>query len=171
MSDIALREYKQAREAQLSRTEARRIRANVDGARGSIPAGRRWPFELLQNAHDPGPRPGRSDVRLSLACDGSRFSFEHDGSPFSSKELAALLSGGSSKDFDSEETTGRFGTGFLVTHVLSYKILLTGCVYSCYFPPGLPYYGVQQVAPVVAEEEHRIVVVTVYTFYFQEGEN
>ena len=32
------------------------------------------------------------------------------------------------------------------------------------------YYGVQQVAPVVAEEEHRLVVVTVYTFYFQEGE-
>ncbi|MEW5947113.1 MAG: DUF4258 domain-containing protein [bacterium] len=30
-------------------------------------------------------------------------------------------------------------------------------------------YGVQQVAPIVAEEEDRIVVVTVYTFYFQEG--
>ncbi len=32
------------------------------------------------------------------------------------------------------------------------------------------YYGVQQVAPVVAEEQDRIVVITVYTFYFQEGE-
>ena len=32
------------------------------------------------------------------------------------------------------------------------------------------YYGVQQVVPIVAEEEDRIVVVTVYTFYFQEGE-
>lgn len=31
------------------------------------------------------------------------------------------------------------------------------------------YYGVQQVAPVVAEEEDRIVVITVYTFYIQEG--
>jgi hypothetical protein len=28
------------------------------------------------------------------------------------------------------------------------------------------YYAVQQVAPVVAEEEHRFVVITVYTFYF-----
>jgi hypothetical protein len=27
----------------------------------------------------------------------------------------------------------------------------------------------QQVAPVVAEEAERIVVITVYTFYFQEG--
>lgn len=32
------------------------------------------------------------------------------------------------------------------------------------------YYGVQQVVPVVAEEEERTVLVTVYTFYFQEGE-
>lgn len=28
------------------------------------------------------------------------------------------------------------------------------------------YYAVQQVAPIVAEEEHRFVVITVYTFYF-----
>jgi len=32
------------------------------------------------------------------------------------------------------------------------------------------YYGVQQVAPVVAEEPERFVVITVYTSYFQEGE-
>ena len=31
------------------------------------------------------------------------------------------------------------------------------------------YYGVQQVVPIVAEEKDRFVVVTVYTFYFQEG--
>lgn len=32
------------------------------------------------------------------------------------------------------------------------------------------YYGIQQVMPVIAEETDRLVVVTVYTFYFQEGE-
>ena len=32
------------------------------------------------------------------------------------------------------------------------------------------YYGLQQVMPIVAEETERYVVVTVYTFYFQEGE-
>jgi hypothetical protein len=32
------------------------------------------------------------------------------------------------------------------------------------------YYGVQQVVPIVAEEAERFVVVTVYAFYFQEGE-
>jgi hypothetical protein len=30
-------------------------------------------------------------------------------------------------------------------------------------------YGVQQVAPIVSEEEGRFVVITVYVFYFQEG--
>lgn len=32
------------------------------------------------------------------------------------------------------------------------------------------YYGVQQVVPVVADEEEQFVVVTVYTFYFQAGD-
>ena len=32
------------------------------------------------------------------------------------------------------------------------------------------YYGVQQVAPIVREETDKIVVITIYTFYFQEGE-
>ena len=31
------------------------------------------------------------------------------------------------------------------------------------------HYAVQQIAPVVSEEQDRIVVITVYTFYFQEG--
>lgn len=30
-------------------------------------------------------------------------------------------------------------------------------------------YAIQQVAPIVAEESRRMVVVTVYTFYFLEG--
>ena len=35
---------------------------------------------------------------------------------------------------------------------------------------GGKYYAVQQVVPVVAEEPDRTVVVTVYSFYFQEGQ-
>jgi len=42
------------------------------------------------------------------------------------QELAALLSGGSSKEFDSDDDTGRFGTGFLVTHVLAERTRLRG---------------------------------------------
>ena len=32
------------------------------------------------------------------------------------------------------------------------------------------FYGVQQVAPITKEEEDKIIVITVYAFYFQEGE-
>ena len=51
---------------------------------------------------------------------------DEDAAPISMADIAALLTGGSSKDFDSQETTGRFGTGFLVTHALSERVQVTG---------------------------------------------
>ena len=127
MSREALAKYKGARDQQLLRNEARHIRTRVHEARKAPHvAGVRWPFELLQNALDSGPRVGRDVVTIHVRDEGDRIVFEHDGAPFSSDELAALLSGGSSKDFGSEETTGRFGTGFLVTHVLAERTSLEG---------------------------------------------
>ena len=112
---------------QQNRYQARRIRTAVAEARRSIPsAGLRWPFELLQNALDVGPRTGNSSVSIRLKIDQTRVSFEHDGALFTSSDLTALLSGGSNKDFESKETTGRFGTGFLVTHVLAERTTLRG---------------------------------------------
>ncbi|HQU44796.1 MAG TPA: hypothetical protein PK867_18420, partial [Pirellulales bacterium] len=87
------------------------------------------PFELLQNALDAGPRKGRSSVTIRLRREQSNVVFEHDAEPFTSRDLAALLSGGSSKEFESEVTTGRFGTGFLVTHVLAERTELRGLLY------------------------------------------
>jgi hypothetical protein len=59
MSEKALEEYQQARDHQLLRNEARHIRTRVHEARESSHlAGIRWPFELLQNALDAGPREG-----------------------------------------------------------------------------------------------------------------
>lgn len=127
MSDAALKQFEHARKQQLDRNEARRMRALVNQARGDTHgAGARWPFELTQNAHDPGARDGKTGVDIEVAFDGHTVSYEHDGKPFMMQDLAALLSGGSSKDFDSTETTGRFGTGFFVTHVLSLQISFTG---------------------------------------------
>ena len=127
MSEAAVKIYEETLREQHSRNEARAIRRNVVEARRSIPvAGTRWPFELLQNALDFGPRAGKASVSIRLSCDQSIVSFEHDGVPFTSNDLAALLSGGSSKDFESKETTGRFGTGFLVTHVLAEQTSLQG---------------------------------------------
>jgi len=127
MSEQALKVYTQARAAQAVKNEARHIRTKINEARGSPQdAAVRWPFELLQNALDAGPRTGRPSVNISLTHDKGTFVFEHDGAFFQIQELAALLSGGSSKDFESAETTGRFGTGFLVTHVLAPSVRLQG---------------------------------------------
>jgi hypothetical protein len=108
-------------------TLARRIRARVHDARSDPDrAARRWPFELLQNAHDAGPRTGRNGISVTFELDNGVLRFQHDAAPFSLDDIAALLTGGSSKDFDSHETTGRFGTGFLVTHALSESVEVSG---------------------------------------------
>ena len=127
MSEAAFKLFEETFREQQSRYQARRIRTRVAEARRSIPsAGRRWPFELLQNAIDFGPRAGNSSVAIRLSCEQTRVAFGHDGIPFTSSDLTALLSGGSNKDFESEDTTGRFGTGFLVTHVLAERTSLNG---------------------------------------------
>ncbi len=129
MTKTALRNYHAARDQRLGKNDARRIRAERDKARSPTSGSdRRWPFELLQNAHDPGPRDGSVLVELQFAVTDSTLVFKHNGRPFTQNDLAALLSGGSNKEYDSPETTGRFGTGFLVTHVLSPRIALRGVI-------------------------------------------
>lgn len=129
MSRETLQFYVEVLNKQHSRNEARVIRKEVAQARVSPhTAGFRWPFELLQNALDAGPRSGRTSVAIRLRCSSSRVVFEHDAVPFTCGELAALLSGGSSKEFESDLTTGRFGTGFLVTHVLAERTALRGLI-------------------------------------------
>jgi hypothetical protein len=133
MTERAFASYQHAREHQLLRNDARRIRTRVKEARDNPnDAGGRWPFELLQNACDAGAREGASGISLRLGWEGDvrrTVHFEHDGAPFASQDVAALLSGGSSKDFDSATTTGRFGTGFLVTHVLSQRVNVRGVLH------------------------------------------
>src|SRR5947207_1955326 len=127
MSDEAFQGYEKALKEQHSRNEARKIRMRVNEARKSpLTAGARWPFELLQNALDAGPRLGCDTVTILLESANQQLLFQHDGAPFDAIELAALLSGGSSKEFESETTTGRYGTGFLVTHVLAEQAHLQG---------------------------------------------
>ncbi len=127
MSEAARKEFHEARVEQTTRNDARRIRTRVEAAqKNHARAGVRWPFELLQNAHDAGPRSGDDYVNIGFVWRGDNLSVSHTGDYFTAQELAALLSGGSSKEYDSEETTGRFGTGFLVTHGLSPHVNVKG---------------------------------------------
>ncbi|MCI0719185.1 MAG: hypothetical protein L0338_09485, partial [Acidobacteria bacterium] len=129
-SDIGSRLITSFRETfneQVQKALARRIHAKVRDARSDPDrAARRWPFELLQNAHDAGPRDGHDGISVTFELDEGVLRFQHDAAPFTMADIAALLTGGSSKDFDSRETTGRFGTGFLVTHALSERVQVSG---------------------------------------------
>ena len=127
MTKAAFELFEETFRDEQNRYQARRIRNMVTQARQTIPsAGPRWPFELLQNALDAGPRVDSTTVAIRLNCEQAKVIFEHDGIPFTSSDLTALLSGGSNKDLESEETTGRFGTGFLVTHVLAERTTFRG---------------------------------------------
>ena len=127
MSENALREAQAVDREQGHRKEARDILKGVDSALNSpLSSGVRWPFELLQNAHDFGAREGEDLVEIEFCQHDENLVVSHNGRIFSIPELKALLSGGSSKEFDGVETTGRFGTGFLVTHAISSRVDVDG---------------------------------------------
>ena len=119
--------FRETLDVQVRKALARHIHGKVRGARSDPDrAARRWPFELLQNAHDAGPRNGQDGISVTLELEGGVLRFRHNAAPFAMGDVAALLTGGSSKVFESRETTGRFGTGFLVTHALSERVQVSG---------------------------------------------
>jgi hypothetical protein len=127
MSKKAGIKYQEARDERVGLNDARRIITHIRSARSETSgASWRWPFELFQNAHDPGGRNGNNRVNIEINFENNDCIFRHDGCFFDEKDLAALSSGGSNKEYDSNETSGRFGTGFLVTHVLSPKVTIKG---------------------------------------------
>ena len=127
MSEKARSEAHEVDRKQAHRNDARRILQRVVLALESQPSSAvRWPFELLQNAHDFGARGGENLVEVGFSQHDERLVVSHNGRIFSIPELKALLSGGSSKEFDGIETTGRFGTGFLVTHAISSRVDVDG---------------------------------------------
>src|SRR5438552_3979246 len=78
MSNEAFEGYARDLKEQHSRNEARSILRHVQEARQSLHrAGARWPFELLQNSLDAGPRPGFDTVSIALRHQDLDLEFEH----------------------------------------------------------------------------------------------
>ncbi len=92
-------------------------------------ANRRWIWELMQNAKDTPNRFGRVKVEIQLQDDA--LTFRHNGDPFATKNLAALIQQVSSKPPNSSDPDiiGKFGTGFVATHLLADIVYLTGLVH------------------------------------------
>ena len=98
-------------------------------------ASRRWIWELIQNAKDVS-YDGKIRIKIykeSSLEHGKSFVFSHNGSTFSADNIRYLIEQISTKDQDNVEdgkrkTTGKFGTGFLTTHLLSEVVYVDGIV-------------------------------------------
>lgn len=91
---------------------------------------RRVILELLQNAKD-AARPDGVNVEIRVLND--KLEFKHDGTCFQIKHVKGLVDRISSKNRDGEvdlndRKTGRFGTGFICTHLLGEDVLVKGVV-------------------------------------------
>jgi len=89
----------------------------------------RWVWELLQNAKDSIIDTERKYVSVQIKLDKLALSFRHNGAPFTDKDIRGLINQISSKEVQEQEETkktGRFGTGFLTTHLLSRVVEIEG---------------------------------------------
>ena len=83
---------------------------------------RRFLWELLQNAVD---ATESKPVRVSIEVKDWEFIFRHNGSPFTTSELAHLRLYGTTKR-ESKRVIGKFGKGFIATHLISKKVVVQG---------------------------------------------
>lgn len=91
----------------------------------------RWAWELLQNAKDSIADDENRTVAVQVILSTNKVEFKHNGKHFSEQDIRGLINQISSKEvLEGEQTkkTGRFGTGFLTTHLLSKSIEVKGIV-------------------------------------------
>lgn len=88
---------------------------------------KRWVWELMQNAKDAPNKYGKVSVEIELVSEWE-LRFKHNGNPFTVNNITGLVRQVSSKSSvnEDEETTGKFGTGFICTHLLSDVIVVRG---------------------------------------------
>jgi hypothetical protein len=110
----------------LTADKVRQILSKVRNNPGD--SARRWVWELLQNAKDVPNSFGGVTVDTTLS--DNKLVFRHDGDPFTLAQLHSLVQQVSSKSSvnDDAEVTGKFGTGFIATHLLSPQIEVSGQV-------------------------------------------
>lgn len=89
---------------------------------------RRWIWELIQNANDCATEDG---VTIWIETDNDKLIFSHDGYIFTYDNLVDLITQISSKrTTDDEEVVGKFGTGFISTHLISEIVTIKGIYHN-----------------------------------------
>lgn len=84
---------------------------------------KRWFWELLQNAKDSVGENEKVNIKIEIT--ENQISFSHTGNPFDLDDILSLIIQGSSKT-GKDGKTGRFGTGFITTYLLSREVRISG---------------------------------------------
>lgn len=89
---------------------------------------KRWIWELCQNAKDVCNYTGKVKICINFDEDNQKITFRHNGKAFSMANIMSLINQSSSKDRNdgSERESGKFGTGFITTHLLSEIVNISG---------------------------------------------
>jgi hypothetical protein len=87
----------------------------------------RWLWELIQNARD-FPDESRS-MTIRVAVSPEWITFAHNGRDFTEDEILSLILHGSTKQSNPAQL-GKFGTGFLSTHLLSKQVRVKGTLHD-----------------------------------------
>lgn len=91
---------------------------------------KRWIWELCQNAKDVSNETGKVKISINFDKINNNVIFRHNGRPFTMANVMSLINQSSSKDrYDgSERKSGKFGTGFITTHLLSEVVNVSGII-------------------------------------------
>ena len=89
---------------------------------------KRWIWELCQNAKDVYNQTGKVKICIDFNADNKTVTFKHNGKAFSMDNIMSLINQSSSKDRSdkTENVSGKFGTGFITTHLLSEIVNISG---------------------------------------------
>lgn len=87
----------------------------------------RWIWELIQNAKDCPNSSGKIDIEITFDSVQRIVIFKHNGKLFSTKNIIYLIEQVSTKERTRDSAnTGKFGTGFLTTNLLSPVVTISG---------------------------------------------
>lgn len=89
----------------------------------------RWIWELIQNAKDCPNSSGKIDIEINFDSAKRIVEFKHNGKLFTTKNIVYLIEQVSTKERTrNSESTGKFGTGFLTTNLLSPIVTISGLI-------------------------------------------
>ena len=91
----------------------------------------RWIWELIQNAKDCTNSTGKIDIEIYFDSKQKIVEFRHNGKLFATKNIVYLIEQVSTKERSrNSASTGKFGTGFLTTNLLSPIITISGLLHD-----------------------------------------